>query len=415
MKNPIAGLTAIMLAIAGLFLPPSARARNEADADYKAYNAAFLAQKSDGNFVPSSYTNALWASGIRGNLSFETGGNLPVHSSSTSPLLSAAFTSANADTLMNSYNNAFYAGNNGKGYFKNYRTGGGTGFWQQAEEIEAVEDAYERSGNYRTMIVSLLNGFASIRGSNWSSNIFNDDIMWATIAFARGYQITGDATFLSIAETNYAIAFNRGWDPVAGGLFWTTAKNSKNACVEGPGSIAAHLLYEITGKTSYRQQSAAIFNFLQARLWNSSIGNVYDNLSNHGATTYNQGTFIRAAELNGNIAAANLAAKYLMSMGSTTPASHGYNIMPNYKTANNNSGFNSIAIRWVARFMKDKGLQSTYLGWLQANAQAAWNVIRISDDLSWQDWHDVLPGGTLVGSWDCVSSVTALQDVPPPQ
>ncbi len=265
------------------------------------------------------------------------------------------------------------------------------------------------------MIVSLLNSFAGIRGADWSSNIFNDDIMWATIAFARGYQITGDATFLSIAETNYAIAFNRGWDPVAGGLFWTTAKTSKNACVEGPGSIAAHLLYEITGKASYRQQSAAIFNFLEAQLWNATTGKVYDNLSSHVATTYNQGTFIRVAELNGNFAAANLAAKYLMSMGSTTPTSHGYNIMPNYETANNNSGFNSIAIRWVARFMKDKGLQSTYLGWLQANAQAAWNVIRISDDLSWQDWHDVLPGGTLVGSWDCVSSVAALQDVPPPQ
>src|SRR5260370_13210054 len=169
------------------------------------------------------------------------------------------------------------------------------------------------------MIVSPLNGFARIRGPDWSSNIFKDDIMWATIAFARGYQITGDATFLSIAETHYAIAFNRGWAPVAGGLFWTTAKNSKNACVEGPGSITAHLLYEITGKASYRQQSAAIFNFLQAQLWNATTGKVYDNLNSNVATTYNQTTFIRTAQLNRTFAHANLAAKCFMSISITTP------------------------------------------------------------------------------------------------
>ncbi len=49
---------------------------------------------------------------------------------------------------------------------------------------------------------------------------------------------------------------------------------------------------------------------------------------------------------------------------------------------------------------------SPYLGWLQANAQAAWNVTRVPNDLSWQDWHDVLPGGTLVGcgAAGCTSS-----------
>ncbi len=96
MKNPFAGLTAMMLVTAGLFLPPSVRVQNEADGADKAHHAAFLVQKS--------YTNALWASGIRGNLWFETSGNLLVYTSSTSPLLSVSFTSANADTLMNSYN-----------------------------------------------------------------------------------------------------------------------------------------------------------------------------------------------------------------------------------------------------------------------------------------------------------------------
>jgi len=164
---------------------------------------------------------------------------------------------------------------------------------------------------------------------------------------------------------------------------------------------------------TYQQQSLAIFNFLRTNLFNSSTGQVFDNLTSHVATTYNQGTFIRAAELNGNLVDANLAATFLMGMGSTSPTSGGFHLMNKYGLNNNNAGFNSIAIRWVSKFMKDHGLQPTYLGWLQANAQAAWDVTRLSDHLSWDDWHDVLPDGTSVGSWDCISSVSALQNVTP--
>jgi len=39
-------------------------------------------------------------------------------------------------------------------------------------------------------------------------------------------------------------------------------------------------------------------------------------------------------------------------------------------------GFNGICARWMARFMKDRGLQKSYLAWLQANADAAWKVRR---------------------------------------
>jgi len=40
------------------------------------------------------------------------------------------------------------------------------------------------------------------------------------------------------------------------------------------------------------------------------------------------------------------------------------------------------------------------------SALPTWNGTRVPNDLSWQDWHDVLPGGTLVGcgAAGCTSS-----------
>src|ERR1041385_1548871 len=68
-------------------------------------------------------------------------------------------------------------------------------------------------------------------------------------------------------------------------------------------------------------------------------------------------------------------------------------------------GFDGIGIRWIARYMKDHGLQSSYLSWLQANANAAWNRRR-TDNLSWSRWNEQTPVGTQT-SFDLSSSVVA--------
>ena len=86
--------------------------------------------------------------------------------------------------------------------------------------------------------------------------------------------------------------------------------------------------------------------------------------------------------------------------------------MPEYGSGgDNNSGLNSIGLRWISRFMKDHRLQSDYLPWLQANADTAWSVRRTSDDLSWDQWLHPTPDGVL-HSWDCINSVVALQVTP---
>jgi len=49
---------------------------------------------------------------------------------------------------------------------------------------------------------------------------------------------------------------------------------------------------------------------------------------------------------------------------------------------------------------------------LQYNANTAFRIRNSSDNLSWCSWELPTPGGTL-DDWSCISSVIAVQDVPP--
>jgi len=323
----------------------------------------------------------------------------------------AQFSNTDANNMFNAYNNAFYSAfGSGNAHYKNDQNGGVSYFWTQAEIIEGAIDAYNRTGDVgnQNQIIALLNGFSSDNGTSWSGNIYNDDICWACIAYLRGYQATGNTTFRTIAKANYDMMYARAWDTTfGGGLWWTTDKGGKNACVNGPGAIVAYLLYTTLNDSSYLTKAQNIFNWEKATLFNTSNGAIYDNITTGGvntwSSTYNQGTFIGAANYLGDTASAKLAADYLMGAGG---------LLPDYGIAGNNSGFNSIGLRWVAKFMKDRNFQNNYLAWLQFNANNAFRNRRASDALSWCRLAYPTPGG-LLDSWSCLDSVVALQVVPP--
>lgn len=86
------------------------------------------------------------------------------------------------------------------------------------------------------------NGFIIQNGSTWTSwNIYNDDIMWAVIAFVRGGLATGRTNYYAIAKTNFDACYARSYDTnLGGGIYWPTGNFSKNAAVEGPAAIAAY-------------------------------------------------------------------------------------------------------------------------------------------------------------------------------
>lgn len=334
----------------------------------------------------------------------------------------ATTTETNSDTIMKAFNEVFYVKNGDSGYFKSSTTGGHhADFWKLAEEIEMVIDAFERSGNaaYKVQIGELMNGFVSHYGSDWTGNHYNDDIMWMCIASLRAYQATGNADYRDRAKSNFDACYARAWDVTVagGGMWWTIGNSNKNACVNAPAAIAACFLAQAGGDSTYTNEANAIIDWTKSVL-SDGHGKIYDSIGKDGrqnyvSFTYNQGTYIGACNLLGRVADAAAAANYTMNfLGTVT---NGHRILPQYRETGDSAGFNGIFLRWMSRFMRDRNLQDTYLPWLQANAAAAWNARRLSDNISWCRWLGPTPANKMtLQSWSCSPTVVALQVVPPP-
>lgn len=321
-------------------------------------------------------------------------------------------TAAQADTLFEAHTKAFYREKDGRGWHSKDTEGGKADFWTRAEMLEMVLDAYERTKNPQqmAMFTSLFHGFLADHGKTWERNDFNDDILWMVIACARAYQLNPNPEFRDVAKANFDLCYARSASPdLGGGLWWKVDRQSKNACVNGPGAIAAFYLGKVTGDATYLAKAKEIFLWERATLFDASTGRVADNIHVGGkvarfALTYNQGTFVGAANLLGFPEDAKLAALYTMNqMGRD-----GY--LPASGEKGDGGGFNGIGVRWIARFVKDHGEQATFEPWLQRNAGAAWQARRATDDLCWPRWPESTPADKRE-AWGCSSAVVLLQVV----
>lgn len=329
-------------------------------------------------------------------------------------LAARAFTAADADAIFDAHTKAFYREEGGRAWFTKDTEGGKADFWRWAEQMEMVLDTYERTTNARqlAMFTNLFRGFLAEHGTNWSRNEYNDDIIWMVIACTRAHLLTGNTEFRDVARTNFDLCYARAASTnLGGGLWWKTDNKSKNACVNGPGAIAAFLLGRATGESAYFAGATNIFLWERATLFDPATGKVSDNISANGrlarfALTYNQGTFVGAANLLGYTNDARLAATFTMNQ----LCRDGYFLAAGED--GDGGGFNGIGARWIARFMKDRGEQPIFERWLQKNAEAAWQARRSSDNLSWCRW----PQSTREGrrySWGCSSAVVIMQVVRP--
>jgi predicted alpha-1,6-mannanase (GH76 family) len=330
------------------------------------------------------------------------------------PAVARAFTAADADALLAAHTQAFYECKDGCAWFKETNGGGKVSFWMRAEQMEMELDAYERTTNAHqlALFTNLFQGFIADHGTNWSRNEYNDDIMWMVIACARGYLLSGNPAFRDAARSNFDACFARAWSAdLGGGLWWKTDNRSKNACVNGPAAIAAALLSRACKEPAYLTQATNIFLWERATLFDPATGQVYDNIRGSGrkglrSFTYNEGTFVGAANLLGYTNEAMLAATYTMNHLCRD------GLLPTYGETADGGGFNGICVRWIARFMNERGAQPVFESWLQKNADAAWNVRRTADNLSWCRWQEPTPAGPR-HSWGCSSSVVILQVVRP--
>jgi len=124
------------------------------------------------------------------------------------------------------------------------------------------------------------------------------------------------------------------------------------------------------------------------------------------ALTYNQGTFVGAANFLGYIDEARLAANFIRNYLCRD------GMLPTTGEKGDGGGFNGIGARWIARFMNDRNEHSTYELWLQKNAEAAWQARRRSDNLCGPRWPIATPPDRRY-SWGCSSAVVVLQVVRP--
>ena len=337
--------------------------------------------------------------------------------------LRAGFTDADADRIFDAYNTAFYkTQSNGRAYYSENTDGGRAWFWGQANMMEMVADSYDRAPNQskRDRLAALCKGFTDYHGTNWSWNEYNDDILWACIVFTKTYLATNDTQYLNRATANFDVVWNRAWaTSLGGGIFWKGTSGSRNSCANSPAAIVACMLYQITRNQSYLDKARAIIAWMDATLVRST-GAIDDNISSTGTVTdwrftYNQGTYVGACSalyrITGEIAYLQNAIKAARYTRDSMCNSAG--IFPNHGTSGDGGGFNGIGIRWITRMVRDQGLWDEFYPWLKANADAAWNIRRTEDDLSWANWRAATPAPpTVLYSFGCYGSVVALQVVP---
>lgn len=292
-------------------------------------------------------------------------------------------------------------------------------FWCKAEIFEVAIDAFEKTGEeqYRILMRHMFDGFVLDEGDEWSHNPYNDDIAWITIGCARAYLLTGQEDYLRLAVHHFDVIWGRAWSmELGGGLFWRIENQSKNACINGPGAIAACLLYQATGDTAYLEKAGRIFGW-ERRVLFGADGAVKDNISISGTIwervfTYNQGTFIGAGlllyqatgeqeYLDCCVKAADYAVHVLAKDGVLSGEAEG----------GDQPGFKGILTRWMAKLSALEGMEK-YRSWLLKNAEAAWEN-RNAQGLIWTEWDQRTQDDADYSAWGCSAAVALFFQIMP--
>jgi len=266
------------------------------------------------------------------------------------------------------------------------------GFWQSAETTEVFIDAYERFQDIasKEQMIEVVESWLNSQGEDWKWNAYNDDIMWACIMLTRTYLHTKNERYLRIAKNNFKTVYDRAWtNQYGGGLVWCEEadKTSKNACVNGPGAIAACFLAIATGDNSYYDKADGMIKWLNQMLVQSD-GSVWDNIDMDGnnnykyntwVSTYNQGTYIGACKMLYDY---NHKSEYLeMAKKAAKRATKISEILNGEDNGGDLIGFKGILARWLGKFIRDLNI-NTYNDWITKNAHSVW-INRNNNNLMW--------------------------------
>lgn len=325
-------------------------------------------------------------------------------------------------------------------------------FWQQALVILMVEDRHDFRGDASTasLITDLLDAFSAQEGgsgngttesrdaqqrnlSDWTWNEYNDDLLWAGLAYIRGYLITGQQRFLEQALWAWNFMYKRGWDEqLGGGIWWSIKKEEKSGLSNNPAICMACYLYEATGDQQYLDKAMAIYSWVRSRLHNSD-GSVDEKINADGSrpnsyNVYNQGTYVEAAanlfRLTGETRYRSDARKTIEYVMVNQVDANG--IMSRRKT---DGTWQSEFARGMAAhlracpedwnykgYYKSSRTRISYFDWMRLNADAAWDTRNPSSNLSDCEWNKQTATYPSEGkTWECdvMASAVVMMNVTP--
>lgn len=356
---------------------------------------------------------------ISGSLRRISCGALVVASAGLAVDRASAQTAGNADTVYNGWVQAYVQTTNVNGhtyplpYICNSITDRNRAFmWQQAYMISGLEDAYDKNQSTarKNLIISLLDGFLVQDHVDLTWDEWNDDLEWAIIALAHGYQITGNTAYLDAAAQNWNAVYNRGWDSnLGGGILEKQSATSKCVLSNAPFIIGGCMIYAATGDSNYLTKSQQVYTWMRGTSFNASTGQVIEGVDTSGNLTsnnsYNHGIYLQAADA-------------LYQVTGTTSYFNDAQLTVNWVVNNhtvmtedhpNNGPFGSEEFfRGLSLFARVHNLWGTYYPWLKANAQASWDHRRTDYNITANNFNAATTTGNIL-AMETISSLIVQQ------
>jgi predicted alpha-1,6-mannanase (GH76 family) len=328
-----------------------------------------------------------------------------------------AVTLAEADTAFSALNKVYW--DPASKFFRKEEQGSTKAdFWFSAQLWETVMDQYDRTGSadVKRQIDELYDGFIA-EHPDWTSNKYNDDIMWWAIACTRANKITNDERYLNKAKVSFDYVYDNYLDDkLGGGLYWINQRTSKNSCLNSPAVIAAVRLSVLLKDASYLEKAKSLYAW-QKKTLTDGTGKVFDSIRYDNARqttrisrfslTYNQGTFIGAAVLLYQQTNDKTYLDDAIKTAQWTKANlcvTDQNILRS-EGQGNGGAFKGIFVRYMKLLINECG-RTEFLPWMKANADAAWSNRRPADNIMGNDW--TVPTGTMIQSQTATSAVAVV-------
>jgi predicted alpha-1,6-mannanase (GH76 family) len=328
-----------------------------------------------------------------------------------------AVTPEEADAAFNSLNKVYW--DSAAKFFRREEQGSKKAdFWFSAQLWDTVMDQYDRtrSMDVKRQIDDLYDGFIK-EYPDWTTNKYNDDIMWWAIACARAYGITNDERYLQKAKERFDFVYDNFLDDkLGGGLYWINERTSKNSCINGPAVIAAVRLSVLLKDDSYLAKAKDLYAWQKKTLTDGN-GKVFDSVSYNErrqttrvrrfSLTYNQGTYIGAAALLYLQTNDKVYLDDAIKTAEWTKANLCVTDQQILRSEGQGDGgaFKGIFARYMKLLVNECG-RTEFLPWMKANADAAWSNRRPADNIMGHDW--TVPAGTKIESQTATSAVAVV-------